>query len=486
LKKRIVNKISIFVITFLITISCFAQPELKTIRLSEDNEAWLNQDIAEAIKLTRTIAESPDADNVSVYNLAYLYFLDGKIRSALTYAQKSIDIDETYPYPYILIAKIYAESGNLIGALSLLKRALKDNSNNFDVLFELGKIYQLRKDYALAEDIYLDLWNEHKENVALNVAIASMYREQKKYDQAKEFLQENGAIYPESNFLIEKEKLYRELGDKVQAAETLVQLCKDFPYSQRIKTYEDTLKLVYNDTSLVKIDSLPNYNYKINPNESLNYKVKYGFITLGWLNIRIEEEQIIEGKRVFPIIFYVNSNPSFDFILSLHHVYESYIDVNTMNAIKSRLYTPDEANYLIRNYYFDYDKNIFTSYGIHADGRFRRVIKDLPRTAQDPTSMLYFARGVISNRMGGTTTVVIDEEYKYGHIKYLNETEELDIGDEEIEALKIFARADFNGIAGMNGDAWGWFSPDKEYVPLKGKIKIIVGSITVEVEDGEN
>ena len=53
----------------------------------------------------------------------------------------------------------------------------------------------------------------------------------------------------------------------------------------------------------------------------------------------------------------------------------------------------------------------------------------------------------------------------------------------EIESLKIFARAEFEGVAGMNGDAWGWFAPDQQAKPLKGNIEIIVGSISVEVDE---
>ena len=35
----------------------------------------------------------------------------------------------------------------------------------------------------------------------------------------------------------------------------------------------------------------------------------------------------------------------------------------------------------------------------------------------------------------------------------------------------------------MNGDAWGWFSPNEKAIPLKGAIEIIIGSITVEVDE---
>jgi hypothetical protein len=117
------------------------------------------------------------------------------------------------------------------------------------------------------------------------------------------------------------------------------------------------------------------------------------------------------------------------------------------------------------------------------NGRIFYIVKDLPRKVQDSTSMLYFARGLVSDKKNGKTVVVIDEEYKYGTITYLNETEPYSIQGEEVQSVKIFARAEFEGIAGMNGDAWGWFAPDDQALPLKGDISIIVGSISIEMDE---
>jgi hypothetical protein len=97
--------------------------------------------------------------------------------------------------------------------------------------------------------------------------------------------------------------------------------------------------------------------------------------------------------------------------------------------------------------------------------------------------MLYFARGLVSEKMDGMTVVVIDEEYKYGHITFLDEIEPYRLHGNEIQSLKIFARAEFEGIAGMNGDAWGWFAPDEQAQPLKGNISIIIGSISIEIDE---
>jgi hypothetical protein len=206
-------------------------------------------------------------------------------------------------------------------------------------------------------------------------------------------------------------------------------------------------------------------------------------MTLGWLKVRIMKPEVIGNKKVYPVIFFVDTNPSYGFILSLHHIYESYIDPVTLNSYKTRLYTPGSDVSLVKTYYYDYENNLFEAYAIKEDGRIYYLEKDLPRKVQDSTSMLYFARGLVSDKMSGMTVVVIDENYKYGHITYLNESEPYSIGGKEVQALKIFARAEFEGVAGMNGDAWGWFSPDPQAMPLKGNISIIVGSISIEIDE---
>ena len=153
---------------------------------------------------------------------------------------------------------------------------------------------------------------------------------------------------------------------------------------------------------------------------------------------RINKPEIAGDKTVYPVIFFVDTNPSYGFIMSLHHIYESYIDPQTLNAVKSRLYTPGSEDFLVRVYFYSYDINLFETYAMTEEGRFQYIVKDLPRKVQDSTSMLYFARGLVSDRLNGVTAVVIDEEYKYGRIQYLNETEPITIEGKEVQSLKIF------------------------------------------------
>jgi tetratricopeptide (TPR) repeat protein len=379
------------------------------------------------------------------------------------------------------------DKNNLTGARNHLETGLKEDDNNYLLRLEYARVLQKSGQLERAQKAYENLLDDFEDRIEVKVGLASLYRQQKKYQKANDLLSKELANNPESAVMIERAKIFRDMGDSKAAAEILMQILREYPNSQELMHYKDTLSLVYNINDVPDPIPLPEFKFTIEPSESVNYAVTYSFIKLGWVRVRMRPPEKIMNKQAYPVTFYVNSNPAFSFLISLHHVYESYIDVQTMNAIYSRLYTPGGDEYLVRSYWFDYDHGKFYACIIFEDGRFHFVEKHLPRRVQDSTSLLYYARGIVSNHSNGLITVVIDEEYKFGYITYLDEKETISINDQDIETTKIFARADFEGVAGMNGDAWGWFLPRDTYMPLQGKFTIIVGSIYItEYKESDN
>ncbi len=475
------KKIILLIFITLLTVN--AQSNLKVVRLDACSEAWLAADRQKALDILSTREAEGNHQVITLYNLGYLYFLQGNYDKAIMYFQTIVKKDPSFPYSHLQIARIHMKMGNYLAARNHLNNGLDEDSDNIEILNELAVVNQQLNETEEVIEIFEEILDEDENNIRATAGLAAIYRKQGKLEQARALLEDNASIFPDGSILFEKAKVYRELGSAQKSQQYLIQILNDYPHSAKWSNIQDTLRLKYNLQQMPDPPSLPSYKYKIDPKETLDYKVTYGPMTLGWLKVRIKQPEIIAGRTVYPIIFHVDTNPSYGFILSLHHIYESYIEPETMNAIKSRLYTPGSDNYLVRAYYFNYDENIFEAYIIDAEGRFVFMNKDLPRKVQDSTSMLFFARGLVSEKLSGVTTVVIDEDYKYGHIKFLNETEPLESEGKEVNAIKIFARAEFKGVAGMNGDAWGWFSPNEEATPLKGAIEIIIGSITVEVDE---
>jgi len=48
--------------------------------------------------------------------------------------------------------------------------------------------------------------------------------------------------------------------------------------------------------------------------------------------------------------------------------------------------------------------------------------------------------------------------------------------------LNFDGNAEFTGIFGLNGPFEGWFSNDPAQIPIKAKMKVILGSINIELK----
>jgi Tfp pilus assembly protein PilF len=476
----VVRILIILLITF---VSSFSQLILEAPTLSQGKEAWLDGDLERTLVSVLKIDDTKESAAIKNYNLGYLYYLKADYVTALSHFQKSVESLNPSPYAYLYMARIYEKNGFLSAAYQHILNALEQEIDNYDFLFERARLSELTGRVNDAEVLYQQIVNEYDDKIPPRIALAKLKINQGKYEEAKEILEPDETVYPESDLLISRANLLYAMGKKQASADLILQLCREYPNSKEIQSYVDTLHTKYGISNPDLTVAGNSFKFRFIKNEEINYKVTYGFITLGWVNVRVGQPDSIDGKTVYPVRFFLNSNPDFSMMISLNQMYESYIDAETFNAIRTNVYTPGDDNYLAKAYQFKYDQNMLLAYIIHADGRFEKIRKLLPSQAQDGVSMLYFARGLVSNKSKGKTTVVIDEEYKFGYINYLNESEEIEINGEDVNSLKIFARADFSGVAGMNGDAWGWFSEGPDYVPLEGKVSIILGSITVTLDD---
>jgi hypothetical protein len=47
--------------------------------------------------------------------------------------------------------------------------------------------------------------------------------------------------------------------------------------------------------------------------------------------------------------------------------------------------------------------------------------------------------------------------------------------------VKFDGKLDFTGIFGLSGEFEGWFSNDEARVPILAKMKVLIGSVTIEL-----
>lgn len=149
----------------LLVTSSFAEGEQEAPRFSKDREAWLENDVAAALANILPQAESPDASVVTLYNTGYLFFLQGDNSKSFSFLQQALQKDMTFPYSYLILSRIYKQSGNALGAITQLKRALKYHPDNYALLIDLGEAYQLLGDLDQAEKTYLNIVDKYEDKI---------------------------------------------------------------------------------------------------------------------------------------------------------------------------------------------------------------------------------------------------------------------------------------------------------------------------------
>ncbi|TFH00866.1 MAG: tetratricopeptide repeat protein, partial [Calditrichales bacterium] len=293
--------IVLFLHIFFVVICANAQQQV--VRLSAEREAWLAGDRQSALDLLLKQEAAGDQNTTTLYNIGYLYSLKGDYTKALTYFQTVVVKQPSFPYAYLQIARIHISVGNLHAAHENLRKGLEKDSDNIDLLLEMSGVLHSLGMTDKEAVVYEDILNLDEDNVPAIVGSSRILRNKGETGEARKILENNPTIYPEALILYEKARVYRKLGQVETSRDFLVNILKDYPNSARWASIRDTLLEKYEMAQIPEADRLPTYTYKIDPGEKLDYKVSYGFISLGWLKVRFAKPVMVQGKQVYPIHF---------------------------------------------------------------------------------------------------------------------------------------------------------------------------------------
>ena len=218
--------------------------------------------------------------------------------------------------------------------------------------------------------------------------------------------------------------------------------------------------------------------------ERLEYEVSYSIFSLGTVKIEIIDSAQKNGVTVFRAKALMDSYSGVPFV-NLHWIFFSEIDPQLYSHYFSGVDNKDTNNVSYSNYSFDYPRNrIIIEEGIRQQQDSAKKTTDtISATYQDGLSLFYYARGnVHSNRSENVPTFVSGKKVNT-YIDFLNKktSSEIDAVKYPIETTELEGRADFVGIFGLTGGFSGWFSNDEAAVPIIAKMKVIIGSVRLEL-----
>lgn len=216
--------------------------------------------------------------------------------------------------------------------------------------------------------------------------------------------------------------------------------------------------------------------------EELVYNVRYGFIDLGQVRIKLTNAVRnasyagVQGKA------YIDSYSKVPFV-DLHAVFESVIDT----GVFSRYFVgriKDKDHWHAARYNFDYDrKRVLIEVADFDTVLVSRDTLKVDTRFHDGLSLFFYARDQLYAGREIVVPTVIKEEKVTTYVNFKRErtSVEVDAVDYPIDVIAFDGRADFVGIFGLTGGFEGWFSNDDARVPIMAKMKVLIGSVTIEL-----
>ena len=216
--------------------------------------------------------------------------------------------------------------------------------------------------------------------------------------------------------------------------------------------------------------------------EELTYNVRYGFIDLGQVRIKVIRKVATPAFTAYEGKAYIDSYPKLPFV-DLHATFESLVD----STVYSRAFTgktKDGDYWDHARYRFEYDRNrIITEVGYRDTLIEKRDTLSISSVYQDGLSLFSYARDRLMTREKVKIPTVIKEAKVSTYIDFtgVRTSAEIDAVDYPVDVIHFEGRADFIGIFGLTGGFEGWFSNDEARIPILAKMKVILGSVTIEL-----
>ena len=222
--------------------------------------------------------------------------------------------------------------------------------------------------------------------------------------------------------------------------------------------------------------------------EELEYSVHYSFFNIGTIHFKVTNKEEQNGRVIYHAYSIMDSNPSLSWLVNLHIRFYTEMD---QNAFTYKWLSEDSTDKIItyRKMHFDYDMhNLYYEWGEKLrTGEYRKYGErtiSITKNCQDGLSLFYYARAHACEKRQTKIPTFVDTNEVTTSIDFGVEhlDEEIDAVDYPIDVMKLEGRADFVGVFGLTGGFDGVFTNDAASIPVKARMKVILGSVKVELK----
>lgn len=229
---------------------------------------------------------------------------------------------------------------------------------------------------------------------------------------------------------------------------------------------------------------IPAENSMFKVGEELQYNVSYSVFDIGLVKMQVLDTAVRNGIRIYKAKAYLDSYSGLPFV-DLHQVFYSEMneDAFAQLFITHTTTKPQEMPFV--KYFFDYKNNkVVYQYGVDPIGTISKS-GEVPITDKqlDGLALFYYARNNFQQKNKYSMSVFVSDKSYKTYFNFMNKlgSQEIDAVKYPIETIEFDGSSDFTGVFGLTGYFRGFFSNDADGVPIVAKMKVILGSVHIEL-----
>ncbi len=218
--------------------------------------------------------------------------------------------------------------------------------------------------------------------------------------------------------------------------------------------------------------------------EELVYNVSYSIFDIGSIKLQILDTARRNGVMVYKAKAFADSYSGLPFV-DLHQVFYTEMDEETFSQFFITHNTGKPAKMPYVKYTYNYKKNkMMYEMGTEPGPVIMKTGEEpVLERHLDGLSLFFYARKNFKQSKKYSVPVLVNEKSFKTHFNFMNK-----IGEQKIDAVKYPVRtvefdgtSDFTGVFGMTGYFQGYFSDDEAGIPIVAKMKVILGSVHIEL-----
>jgi len=222
--------------------------------------------------------------------------------------------------------------------------------------------------------------------------------------------------------------------------------------------------------------------------EELTYEASYLLFKIGAVRFQVLSKTVYDNLPAYRLRAYIDSYSGIPFV-DLHAVYETYADAQTFMCLFTSNSEKQGDSWVYTSYHFDFNKKV-VKWEQSKDGKIlQTVYLPLDHPYTDGVSFFYYlreyCRNVANKKTNFSIPIIVDTVRSSVDLTINEDREQCDVTafDFPINSYRMSGHINFKGFFGITGDFVGWMSSDSAEVPLKGDVKVIIGSVVVKLKD---